>query len=264
MARASNVIWSVLVAFLLLLGLTAAVFGPRLYREGKALIAPIAELAGSERAMKALDEEFLFEPPDDGVVGEPRLLVFLEVWHDLRARYGEWQELVDELEGRHTQSWQEAKDVLAATRDVHRTQRETLREHGMSPTELVWIEDAVLSWWRQVEPQLADEDRPVIVAELRRVSEKDLRFVAELERHHGASPALEAMERHLEERLASLDTSAPPRVAEVPEANQELFWRHRDEIAFIEKLTHNPLHKMIREPGGVQIQIEDEGRAVVP
>ena len=38
----SNVIWIVILVILGLLGLAAAAFGPRLYREGKAFVAPIA------------------------------------------------------------------------------------------------------------------------------------------------------------------------------------------------------------------------------
>jgi hypothetical protein len=259
-ARTSNVIWTVVVVLLLLFGLVAAVFGPRLYREGKALLGPIAELATSEKAMKALDEEFPFQPPDDGIVDEGRFLVFLGVWGELQPAYARWQDLVGELEGRRTQSWQEAKDALAATRDVHRAQHEALRAHGMSPTELVWIEDAALAWWRQVEPLIESEDRPAIVQHLREAREEDLRVVANLERRYGASPALEAMGRHLEERLAALDVSVAPEVDGVPEANQGLFWRYRQKIASIAGASRNPLHEMIREPGGIRIEVQDDGQ----
>jgi hypothetical protein len=259
----SNVLWTVVLAVVVLLGLAAAVLGPRLYREGRAFVGPIAELAASERAMAALDEEFPFTPPDDGLVPEDRLIVFLEVWDELGARYAEWQALVSQLEGRRTQSWQEAKEALAATRDVHRTQREVLRAHRMSPTELVWIENTVLTWWRQVEPRLRDADRPAVVRELREAREGDLRLLADLERRHGPSRALEAMEQHLQASLSSLEPAAMPETTGVTLEDQRLFWRHRARIAPIEDATMNPLHEMIREPGGVRLTLEDDGRPVL-
>jgi hypothetical protein len=256
----SNVIWTIVLALLALLGLAAALLGPRLYREGRAFLAPIAELAASEKAMAALDEEFPFEPPESGIVPEERLTLFLEIGDELRVEYTRWQGLVNELEGRRAQSWQEAKEAVAATRDVHRTQREALRVHGMSPAELVWLEDVVASWWRQIEPRLGDADRPAVTERLRRAREGDLHLVAELVRRYGPSPALEEMERHLEESLASLDSSTVPEVEGVPPENQRLFWRHRAQIAPIQDALHNPLHQMIREQGRLRLTVDGEGR----
>ena len=59
----ANVVWTVVIVVLVLFGLAAAVFGPRLYREGKAFVGPIAELAASEKVLRTLDEECPFEPP---------------------------------------------------------------------------------------------------------------------------------------------------------------------------------------------------------
>lgn len=50
-----NVVWGVVIVGLVLFGLAAAAFGPPLYREGRAFVAPIAELAGAEKAMATLD-----------------------------------------------------------------------------------------------------------------------------------------------------------------------------------------------------------------
>ena len=75
MARTSNTVWNVVLIVLGLLGLATAVFGPSLYREGSAFVAPLAELAGAEKAMNTLDEEFPFEPPADGFIREDRLAV---------------------------------------------------------------------------------------------------------------------------------------------------------------------------------------------
>jgi hypothetical protein len=59
----SNVVWTVVVVVLVFLG-----------------------LAASEKVLAALDRELPFEPPEDGLVREDRLLVFLDVEDDLRAQ----------------------------------------------------------------------------------------------------------------------------------------------------------------------------------
>jgi hypothetical protein len=259
----SNVIWTVVLVVLVLLGLAAAVLGPRLYREGRAFVAPIAELAASESAMAALDEEFPFEPPEDGLVRESRLLVFFDIEDELRAQYEPWQALVNELEGRRAQSWQEAKEALAATRDVHRAQREILRSHGMSRAELVWLEDTALPWWRQIEPQLSHVDRPTVAEGLREAAREDLRFVAELEHRHGSSPALRAMEHRLRDRLASLESSVMPETTGLSAENQELLWRHRERVAAIGDLSAHPLHGILREGEGIVVTVGEDGQPVL-
>jgi hypothetical protein len=250
----STVVWTIVLAVVALLGALVALLGPRLYREGRSFAAPIAELAGAEQAVAAVNRELPFEPPRDGLVQEGRLLVFLDVWEELRPRYQRWHELVEE--GRHGQakSWQDAKAALAATRDVQHAQIEILRSHRLSPAELVWLDDMVLSkWWRRIEPLLSGPDRPAVVEKLQKTGEDDLLFVAELERQHGRSPATRAMKQRLEERLASLEPSTMPRLPDLPVANQQLFWRHRQRIAAIGAPSSYPLHGLLGGRGGVSI-----------
>jgi hypothetical protein len=78
-------------------------------------------------------------------VKEGRLLVFLDVWEELRPRYQRWHELVEEGQHGQAKSWQDAKAALAATQDVQHAQIEILRSHRLSPAELLWLDDMVLS-----------------------------------------------------------------------------------------------------------------------
>jgi hypothetical protein len=243
----STVLLTIAIAVLAIVGALAALVGPRLYREGRSLVAPIAELAHAEQAVAALDRELPFTPPADGLVDADRLRVYLDVWDALRVQYQRWQNLVEHDHHGRAQSWQEAKAALAATRDVQRSQLEILRGHGMSPAELLWLDDAVLrGWWRKVEPLLTGKDRPAVAEQLRRTSEDDLRFVAELERLHGRSPATTAIRQRLEQRLAASAPEAMPELPDVPASNQRLFWRHRQRIAAIGSPSDYPLHELLR------------------
>lgn len=251
MARCtSSVVVSILVVLGVSLGLLAVVVCPRLYREGEALLAPIVELAGAEEAVGELNRELGFAPPADGLVEEQRLLVYLDAWAELQVHYQKWQDLVDRMEGRRQQSWSEAKQALAATRDLHRAQLEILRSRGISPAELIWLDDAVLvGWWQRLGRLGSSPDPITYDAPLQEAAEDDLRFLEELERRHGGSPTLEAMRGRLQERLESLAPATMPELPDLPLENQRLFWRHRERIAEIGDLSRYPLHAMLRPKG---------------
>lgn len=253
MARsASSIVLTIIAALVALLGMATAVFGPTLYREGRALVGPIASLATAQGAFGELNQEFPFEPPGDGIVREDRLLVFLELWEELHGHYVRWQELADATEGSRDRSWEEAKEVLGATEDVHRQQLQALRSHRMSPTELLWLEDLVFyQWWQRVERELEESQRPTIARELRRTGTADLEFVESLEVRHGPSPALASVKRRLEDRLASLSEPERPEVADVPRENQNLFWQQRERIAAIGLPVRYPLHDIVRDQAPV-------------
>ncbi len=71
------------------LAMLAAVYGPRLVREGRAVGVPLVKMARSEKALDALDTTYSFEPPADGRIPPDRLEAFLEIREDLKPRYAE-------------------------------------------------------------------------------------------------------------------------------------------------------------------------------
>ncbi len=87
--------------------------------------------------------------------------------------------------------------------------------------------------------------------------------MAELEDRHGSSPALRAIEQHLGDRLASLDSSVMPEARDVAAENQALFWRHRDRIAAIADLSAHPLHGILREGEGFVVTVGEDGQPVL-
>jgi hypothetical protein len=248
--RTSSIVVSILVVLGVSFGFLAVVVCPRLYREGEALLAPIVELAGAEEAVGELNRELGFAPPADGLVEEQRLLVYLDTWKDLQADYQKWQDLVGHMEGRRQQSWSEAKQALAATRDLHRAQLDILRSRGMSPAELIWLDDVVLAgWWQRLGRLRSGTDPDGSSGSLRRSAEEDLRFVSDLERRHGDSPALEAIRERLRTRLEALGATAMPELPDLPLANQRLFWQQHDRIAEIGDPSRYPLHALLRGKG---------------
>ncbi len=258
----STVLLSITVAVVALVGVLAALVGPRLYREGRSFVGPISELAHTEQAVAALNRELPFTPPGDGIVKEERLKVYLDVWDALRVHYRRWQDSVGRNHHGRAQSWEEAKAAIGATRDVQRAQLEILRAHGLSPAELLWLDDVVLrGWWRQVEPLLSGRDRPAVAEQLRRTGEDDLAFVGELERQHGGSPALSAIRQRLQQRLAANTPSAMPELPELPMANQRLFWHHHERIAAIGAPSDYPLHELLRGHGPVVVNPRDDSHA---
>ena len=151
--------WVILGAVLaVVLGLVV-VFGPGLYRKGKGVVAPIVEMARSDDAVQALNQELPFSPPADGRVDEERLLVFLAVRRELLSLYERWDETVATIdEGQGGDSWEDATVVLEETRRVFRAQVELLREHRMSPAEFRWLEERVYdTWWDDLSEQQSGE-----------------------------------------------------------------------------------------------------------
>ncbi|HSN53746.1 MAG TPA: hypothetical protein VLT32_03700, partial [Candidatus Sulfomarinibacteraceae bacterium] len=108
MARTSTVIVSLLLAVLVVLGVLGLIYGPGLYREGKALVGPIVELSQVEDQLAALDAGMPFTPPDDMVVPEDRFRVFLDIRRELLPRYTAWQELESRVESSGEEDWQTA------------------------------------------------------------------------------------------------------------------------------------------------------------
>jgi hypothetical protein len=257
---ASTVIWSIVGAVVAAVAIFAAVLGPRLYREGRAMVEPIMEMASSEKELAALSRNIPWEAPSDGVVGEDRFQVFLDIRRQLQAPYRAWDEVVRAVE-RQGESWEGAKDILSDTRDVMRQQIDALRQHRMSPDEFRFLELAVYDGWLD---QLDAHQVPGDTRGLREATDEDLAFVAELAGRHGRSPALTAIEQRLEDRRATLEGLQPPVVDGTPAANAALFWQHRDEIAELDLRTHE-LHTTLRQAEwqGVNVQVGDRTRVSV-
>jgi hypothetical protein len=225
-------ILSIVAVIFLFFFTLALIFGPDLYREGRALLGPITEMAGVKGEFKTLNQEFLFSPPEDGLVSEARLLVFLDIRGELKSVYEDWREVVRTVEKEHPDSWQGAKDVLAVTRDVINAQVEVLRHHGMSAVEFRWLEDRVYEeWFDQVKHLVGDTSNPIVAGQMRRNTEEDLAFVGKLEQQYGSSPVIAAMRRRFEQHLVKFDMPERLSLPDIPEENQQLYWRLKERIA---------------------------------
>jgi hypothetical protein len=253
----SIIIVSIVGVFLLLFVTLALIVGPSIYREGRAFLGPIVEMAGVKEEFKTLNEELSFVPPESGLVTESRLLVFLDMREELKEVYEKWREVVRTVEKEHPDSWQGAKDVLTVTRDVIKAQVEVLRHHGMSAAEFRWLEDRVYrEWLDQINHLLEDAEDLRLAGQLRRTAEEDLAFVGKLARQHGSSPMVEAMRRRLEQRLAELESPEMPMVPDIPTENQRLYWKLKERIAAL-ILEEYEMHNVYRDPSAVSVHIGD-------
>jgi len=254
MSRASNVIWSLIGVVVAIIGILGAVYGPDLYRKGKGLVAPIVEISRAEESLAELNADLPFSEPDDGVVPEDRLAVFLEIRRTLLPRYQEWQHMERELEKGTQEDWDTAMGVLAAIQEVMSLQMETLSTHEMSPAEFVWIEDQIYLTWL---PHVEDAVRAVAARDaLRDATTEDLEVLAELERQHGTSAASLSFGNRLRQRLEELGSSNAPKVEGVAEATSELFWVHRHDLDNLNLASYSELHKFLRGAENVDIKID--------
>ena len=256
MARTSTVIVSLLLAVLVVLGVLGLIYGPDLYREGKALVGPIVELSQVEDQLAALDAEMPFTPPDDLVVPEDRFRVFLDIRRELLPRYTAWQELESRVESSGDEDWKTAKEVLAQVREVAAAQRAALAEHRMPPAEFIWIEDRVYGDWARA-VAFSPESRAVTEA-LAEAAREDLAVLDELDRRHGPSPASRELRRRFQLRAEVAQNPSAPVVEGVPEANASLFWAHREVIDELDLERYSDLHDLLRDSGNVEIRVGEE------
>jgi hypothetical protein len=266
MARTANIVWSVLGAVALLALGAAIIYGPGLYRKGRSVMGPVLELARSEGAIEALQEELPFAPPPGGLVDEERLLVFLEIRRMLVPQYERWSDTRRKVEREMGESWQGAKMILGVTRDVFRAQIDILRGKGMSPAEFLWLETRVYDEWHAEVERLLGKGAPEVSRRLRETTVEDLDVLEALQQRHGRTRGLQAMERHLRERLQRLEGEAQPRISSVLEANDRLFWEHHREIDALALDEHLTLHSRLRQLEGYtfSLDIGEDGRPRFP
>jgi len=239
------------IVFALAVGVGVLV-GPTLYREGRAFVEPVVEMAKSEDAFEALDEEFSFTPVDgDAVVGEERLLEFLAIRRELEPLYTSWRDAVERIEEELGESWMGAKEAVTSTRDVISGQISVLRTNRMSPVEFRWLERIIYRRWL---PAVGEQGLPIGTDEVRALAVADIDFVVELERRYGESPALDAVKERLEERLTATGGSGGPAVSGIAPATLALLWQHRDEIARLD-LERYELHQVLGRGMSSGIQI---------
>ncbi len=257
MTRTSTVVWSLIGAVVFLLGVLGAVYGPGMYREGKALVGPIVDIAQSEERLAALNTEMPFEKSADGTVADDRFSVFLDIRRDLLPRYLEWQSLERDLEEHGGEDWESAMEVLTAIQGVMTLQIETLQAHGMSPAEFSWIENlSYVRWTETVEDAL---EASAVTEKLRETTVADKEAMVGLERRFGSSRATREFVTRLDQRLQTLDNPGPPAVEGVSEETSLLFWEHRDELADLDLAAYSELHGILRGNNSVNINIDGEG-----
>ena len=256
MTRTSTVVWSLIGVVIVLLGILGAIYGPDIYRDGKAIVGPIVDIAKSEERLATLNTEMPFDEPVDGTVGDDRFSVFLDIRRDLLPRYVEWQEIERRLEQHDQQDWGSAMEVLAAIQGVMTMQIETLETHGMAPAEFIWIEDlAYVTWAERVEDII---EVSAVTEKVRETTATDMEALAELENRFGSSRTSREFGALLERRLQSLDNPDPPTVDGVSDATSSLLWAHREELADLDLVQYSELHDILRGNNTVNINIDSE------
>ena len=254
--RGPSPLWVVLGVVGVALLVAALVFGPGLYEKGRQVVAPIVKMSRIENRMEELDREVSFQPPDDGKLDEERLETFLEVRMQVLPHLREWVDMVEDIEERGDESFDDAAVVLTETQDLLELQHRALVEHGMSPSEFKWLDQLVYGrWWDGL--RRAGQRSVDARAALHEVTSEDLRFVRQLQSTHGRSRPLERFEARLEERLAEVDGSRRPSLEGMPETTQELLWRHRERIekAAFDDVRQAPI--ILSEFRNVNIEIRD-------
>jgi hypothetical protein len=256
MSRTSAVVWSLIGAVAVIVGILGAVYGPNLYREGKALVGPIVEMSRSEERLAELNVKLPFVEPADGDVAEERFLVFLAIRRELLPRYRQWKDVARQLERNGSEDWEAAKGALDVVQQVMNAQVETLRAHAMSPAEFNWIEDLTYgTWMTGVHDAIG---RSAVSESLRQTTAGDLEVLAELVRRYGPSESSRRFATHLKGRLDTLDNPEPPSVDGVSERCSAIFWEHRDELVELDLAGYAELHRAIRGAGDVNIRIDGE------
>ena len=261
MARSgSNMVLTVVGVLIVGLGIVAGVIGPRIYREGKAMVQPIAEMAKAEERLAALNDEFPYDQSAEALVTEERLTAFLDVRRSLKPKYEAWDAMVREMESKE-ESWNTAKVVIAQTSEVITAQIDLLRAASMSQIEFREMEIEIYERWLSA---VTAAEGLALDPAMRTFTEDDLAFVAKLRAQHGESAPLEAMERRLRQRLDAVTLVGPPAVDGVPEANAALYWDHLDVIRDLD-LSDSDLHSALRDgrTGEVNIQLGSENDTTI-
>jgi hypothetical protein len=254
MTKTSTIVWSLIGTVIAVLGILGLIYGPGMYRQGKALVGPIVDIAQSEERLTAMNDEIPFDEPADGIVSSDRFVVFLDIRRDLLPRYLEWQAMERKLEKGDPEDWESGMEILKAIQEVMTMQMESLRNHGMSPAEFIWLEDSTYVSWAE---NVADVIEGGAVAEkLRETTVSDQQVLADLERRYGSSRATREFAQVLDTRLETLENPGAPTVEGVPMPNSTLFWDHRDEIVELDLAKFSELHDIIRGNNNVNIQID--------
>jgi len=260
MARTGTTIWIVLGIGAALLLAVALIYGPDLYRKGESIVAPIMELTRSEEALSQLNAELPFTEPADGLVAEERLAAFFEVRRRLIPHYQSFEIIENRIERSQQEDFETAGEVLDAVTGTFDAQIAILREEGMSPAEFRWLEFAVYDGWLdKVEQAELGGSSLANTSEMRNLTTEDLAFVDGLRQTYGPSPALDAVHERLTARLAQVDAPAAPAVEDVPPANGELFWRHRETIAELKLDEYDDMHSRLRQGSGAGVTIKIDG-----
>lgn len=244
-------VFGAIALFVLAVIATAAVvWGPKLVREGRAMGGPLIDLARAEGRLEKLDERFPFTPPEDRGITEDRLEAFLGIRADLQPRYEAWQSLIEEVEKTGEESWDTAREVIVATRDVIIAQIESLERNQMSKAEFRWLEQQVYDEW------LDRGTAGPAQAQLLEATQDDLGFLEQLEREIGPGRAVAEMRARLERRLEEL---RGPRPEVGP--NDALLETHRERIAALRLDRYREVHENMVRGGsdGVRIEIGGDG-----
>lgn len=247
-------IWSIL-AWIVGIGIVccvglAALVGPTVYREGRAVFEPIRNLSSIEDRLFELNTSLPFEAPSEITIDEARLQAFLSIRGALKDQYATWQAAVEEAEDHHGDSWSGAKKVITLTSEVFDAQIESFERFQMSPDEFLWLERVVYrKWLREVDRLPSGAAAATVTHRLRVATEEDLALVTSLQRLHGDSAALSDLENHFRLRQATLDQPEPSPVEGIAEAVHSLLWRHHEQIAELDLSRYSDIHSGVLQAG---------------
>lgn len=183
---------------------------------GTAFMKALFQFQASSRDLKALESRYPFRMPEDKVVSEERLKVFLEVCREVKPSADRVDAYRNErAAGEHGKGVVFEGVPMELSASFLRVLAAALEAHRMGPTEWQWIAN-------QMEFAKAGPKGTRELAELKQARE-------ELERL-SQNPAVTRHEQeHLKREVSKLESAGPPSGA-AAEANAALYARYADRI----------------------------------
>jgi len=174
----------------------------------------ISGIQSSAQSVESLSKDFPFDPPEDGLVAEGRLLACMEVCREVKPAVDAYGGFIESHQGKQG-DLKDAREAIRMTADTMREFVGALRKHCMSPREFSWIQKTMESAFREA---AAKGCAPL------------LREILEALEEASENPSLPSGDREaLRTRIEDFRT----RLSEIPggslSPNARLYLRHSDE-----------------------------------
>ena len=211
--------------------------------------AGVAKMTGQSEEIERYQQQAdanPYTPPVDGVVGEPRLLKFIDVRKQVYAVYERYESQLKELSKKSesagnkltlSEVWSAGGTLASMASEIRLAQMKGLASVGMSEAEYRDIQMAVTkaAWAFQSESQSgklpAEQVSETMSEAAKQMGEamKSGLAAAQKQGVPGADTMSEADARKLQEEMAQAGKSAGETL-HVPRANVELFRKHEAEL----------------------------------